>query len=103
MVKAGSTLAALRGRSTIAGAAQYGHTAVRAVDGSCIDAPHRPHSTWALPAGSTDQPGMTPRRLPIAVKAAMAWSRSSRSCTAESCTRMRASPFGTTGKKNPMT
>ena len=40
---------------------------------------------------------MHPSSLPTLVKAAMHLSRCSRSCPAETCTRIRACPFGTTG------
>ena len=46
---------------------------------------------------------MTPRRRPTFTKAATARSTISGVWAAESCTRMRASPFGTTGKLKPMT
>ena len=41
--------------------------------------------------------------LPTLVKAAMALSRWAWVCAADSYTRMRACPFATTGKKNPIT
>ena len=40
---------------------------------------------------------MTSSSLPTFTNAAMALSRCSRSCPADSCTRMRACPLGTTG------
>ena len=40
---------------------------------------------------------ITPNSLPTLVKAAMALSKSSRSCPALICTRIRALPFATTG------
>jgi hypothetical protein len=44
-----------------------------------------------------------PNSRPALAKAATAVSRCCRSCTALSCTRMRAWPLGTTGKKKPTT
>src|SRR5690606_29353806 len=44
-----------------------------------------------------------PSSRPACVNAYTACSRSARSCTALICTRMRAWPLGTTGKKNPTT
>ncbi len=45
----------------------------------------------------------TPISRPTFVNARTARSRSSISCAALICTRMRASPFGTTGYENPIT
>lgn len=45
----------------------------------------------------------TPNSAPTSVKAAMARSICSGVCAAESCTRMRACPRGTTGNENPIT
>ena len=41
--------------------------------------------------------------FPILVNAEIAFSKCFCSCAALNCTRMRAWPFGTTGKKNPIT
>lgn len=46
---------------------------------------------------------MTPSFLPTLVNAAIAASTCSFVCPADSCTRMRASPRGTTGNENPIT
>ena len=51
----------------------------------------RPWATGVIQAERI--PSSRPRR----VKAAMAWSICASECAAESCTRMRACPFGTTG------
>jgi len=48
-------------------------------------------------------PYNTLRSLPTLTKASIARSRWCFSCAAETCTRIRASPFGTTGKKKPIT
>lgn len=45
----------------------------------------------------------TPNSFPTLVNAAIALSKWCVSCPALTCTRMRARPFGTTGKKNPIT
>lgn len=49
----------------------------------------------------TDQ--ITPNSFPTLVKAATAFTRCALSWPADICTRIRANPLGTTGKKNPMT
>jgi hypothetical protein len=62
-----------------------------------------------LPVGADDEnawhahsaPPISPSSSPACLKAATARSRCSRSCTALICTRMRACPLGTTGKKKP--
>ena len=46
---------------------------------------------------------MTPMALPTFVNAATALSIIAKSWAAESCTRMRAWPFGTTGNEKPIT
>jgi len=45
----------------------------------------------------------TPSAFPTFVKAATARSMCSGRCAAESCTRIRERPRGTTGKKKPFT
>ncbi len=45
----------------------------------------------------------TPNSRPTATNAATAWSTCAGVCAAESCTRMRACPRGTTGKEKPIT
>ncbi len=47
--------------------------------------------------------GMTPSDLPTFAKEAAARATCSGECAAESWTRMRASPLGTTGNENPTT
>ena len=46
---------------------------------------------------------ITPSCLPIFAKAWIALSKCSFVCAADICTRILACPFGTTGKKNPIT
>ena len=46
---------------------------------------------------------MTPSFLPTCLNASTVLSTSSKLCAADSCTRIRALPLGTTGKLNPIT
>ena len=46
---------------------------------------------------------ITPNSFPTAANAATARSMSALECAADICVRMRAWPFGTTGKEKPMT
>ena len=52
--------------------------------------------------GNSTQPLITPSSRPIRVKASIARSRCARLCAALIWVRMRAWPFGTTGKKKPI-
>ena len=64
-------------------------------------------STIQMPGSGRDLTsaliGITPSARPTFANAAIARSRSSRSWAALICVRMRAWPFGTTGKKKPIT
>src|SRR6185503_14487380 len=63
-----------------------------------------------LPVGADDEDARAghfeaptrPSSLPALAKTSTAFSRWWRSCTADICTRMRAWPLGTTGKKKPI-
>ncbi len=69
-------------------ATPFGNASMRCMDVSMQRANAPMHATGQA---------MTPKRLPTFVKAATARSTWAGSCAAESWTRMRASPFGTTG------
>ena len=58
-----------------------------------------------LPAGNADfcLHEAIPSSLPTVTNAAIARSTSSVECPADSCTRIRAAPLGTTGYENPIT
>ena len=57
----------------------------------------------ALSEAKPNLPHTIPNSLPASAKAAMAKSMSASVSAADICVRMRAFPFGTTGKKNPAT
>lgn len=56
-----------------------------------------------LNPGHSSFPHTIPNSLPASAKAAIAKSMSASVSAADICVRMRALPFGTTGKKNPAT
>ena len=61
-------------------------------------------ATLRQPAGNRRSAAVQPPAVqPAAVKAAMAVSMSEDECAADIWVRMRAWPFGTTGKKKPVT
>ena len=61
-----------------------------------------PRAPGAISTPRKSQLFRTPNSRPTLMKAAIARSRCSRVCAALICVRMRAWPFGTTGKKKPM-